>query len=112
MYENIDDFIEELINLKHEYLPESEIETIYKRIDKASIRIIISTTLFIDIYANIENKRYDFSLIKENKRVFGYDNLERWHYHPLNKQDDHIVIDGPSLNHIFNEIADVVRSLI
>ncbi len=46
MYANIDDFMEELKKLKHEYLPQSEIETIYKRIDKVSIRIIITTSIF------------------------------------------------------------------
>lgn len=45
MYENIDDFIEELKALSHEYLPESEIETIYKRVDKASLRIRITLSL-------------------------------------------------------------------
>ncbi len=111
MYANINDFTEELKKLKHEYLPQSEIETIYKRIDKVSIRIIITPSIFIDVYANIENNRYDFSLIKDNQRILGYDNLESWHYHPLNKQDDHIVITEPSLNFIFNEITNVIHCL-
>ncbi len=111
MYENIDDFTEELKALSHEYLPESKIETIYKRTGKVSLRIIITTSFFIDVYANIESNRYDFSLIKDNQRILGYDNLESWHYHPLNKQDDHIVITEPSLNFIFNEIINVIHRL-
>ncbi len=111
MYANIDDFIEELKKIKHEYLPQSEIEFIYKRIDKVSVRIIIASSIFVDVYANIENNRYDFSLIKDNQRIFGYDNLERWHYHPLNKQNEHIVIAEPSLKKIFNKITNVIHAL-
>ncbi len=111
MYENIDNFIEELKALSHEYLPESEIETIYKRTGKVSLRIVITTYFFIDVYANIESNRYDFSLIKDNERIFGYDNLETWHYHPLNKQNVHIVIEEPTLSQIFYETAKVINAL-
>ncbi|GAX61213.1 integrase [Candidatus Scalindua japonica] len=111
MYANIDDFVEDLNKLKKEYLPNSELETVYKRTDKVSIRITISSSIFIDVYANIENNRYDLSLIKDNQRVFGYDNLESWHYHPLNKQDDHIEIDEPSFNKIFNELTNLIHIL-
>ena len=72
MYANIDDFIEELKKSKHEYLPQSEIETIYKRIDKVSIRIIITPSIFIDVYANTANDRYDFSLIKPKLSDFKF----------------------------------------
>lgn len=110
MFANIDDFLKELNNLKHEFLPEPEIETIYKRTDKISLRVLVSSVYFIDIYVNVETNRYDFSLIKNNKRIFGYDNLGGWHYHPLNKQDDHIVATEPSLEQIFREIADIIRT--
>lgn len=109
MFKDIDALIEELNSLKQNLLSESEIETIYKRIDKISLRLIISHDLFVDIYANTENSRYDFSLIKNTTRIFGYVNLGGWHYHPLNKEADHIPCNEPSLHEILKETAGLVR---
>ncbi len=111
MFTAIDDFLRELDTLRQELLPTSRIEIAYKRIDKASLRIIIIKNLFIDVYGNIDTGRYDFSLIKNSKRIFGYDNLGGWHYHPLNKSDEHVKCKEPSLKQILKEIAAVVQKL-
>ncbi|MBI4379361.1 MAG: hypothetical protein HY578_09725 [Nitrospinae bacterium] len=111
MFTDIEDFLKELISLQHELLSGYRIDIVYKRIDKISLRIPIISTLFIDIYANTDTKRYDFSLIKDNKRIFGYDNLGGWHYHPLNKPDNHIKCKKPSLRHILKEITVAINSL-
>ncbi len=75
MFAEIEDFLNELKELTHKFLPDSEIEVVYKRVDKVSIRILITMGLFIDVYANTETNRYDFSLIDNNIRIFGYDIL-------------------------------------
>lgn len=110
MFADIDAFIEELQSLKQKLLPESEIEINYRRIDKISLRITIGSDLFIDIYANTESNRYDFSLINSNSRIFGYDNLGGWHCHPLNKQAEHVPCKEPLLAEIMKEFADILRS--
>ena len=111
MFANIEDFLQELNTLKNEFFTDSEIAIAYKRIDKISLRIIITPVLFIDVYANTETKRYDFTLIKDNKRIFGYDNLKGWHYHPLNNPKAHIRCSVPSLKHILKEMIDVIHVL-
>lgn len=111
MFTDIEDFSKELNSLQHELLSGYRIDIVYKRIDKVSLRIPIASTLFIDIYVNTDTERYDFSLIRENKRVFGYDNLGGWHYHPLDKPDVHIESKKPSLRHILKEITTVINSL-
>ena len=111
MFVNIEDFIQELSILRQELLAASKIEIAYKRIDKVSLRIIIKPAIFIDIYANIETTRYDFSLIKDNKRIFGYDNLGGWHYHPLNKLDEHVKCKEPSLKFVLKEMSAVIKAL-
>jgi len=111
VFTNIEDFLKELYSLHHELLSGYRIDIVYKRIDKISLRISITATFFIDIYANTDTKRYDFSLIKDNKRIFGYDNLGGWHYHPLDKPDVHIECKKPSLRHILKEITAVINSL-
>lgn len=111
MFTDIEEFLRELAKLKEEFLPEARIETVYKRVDKVSLRVEISSVLFVDIYANTDNKRYDFSLIRDGKRLFGYDNLQGWHYHPLTNPDSHIWCEDPSLRSIFQEIAAIIASL-
>lgn len=111
MFADIEEFLEELEIFKEEFLPDAKIETNYKRVDKVSIRIEISAVFFVDIYANTENERYDFSIVKDGKRVFGYDNLQSWHYHPLTNPDDHIECEEPSFRSIFQEITAIIVSL-
>ncbi len=105
MFAEFDDFIRELTETIQKLLPELEVEIVYKRIDKVSLRIIKTQSLFIDIYANTETNRYDFSLIKDTERIFGYDNLGGWHYHPMKNPEQHIKCNEPSLMNILKEIT-------
>lgn len=108
MFADIEDFLRELDLLVNELLPDSNTDIIYERVDKASIRITIKPLLFIDVYANTETDRYDFSLIKGNKRIFGYDNLGGWHCHPVNNPERHVECKEPTLKKVFEDIAKVV----
>ena len=107
MFSNIENFLQELHNLQTKLLPTAQIKIVYKRINKVSLRIKTTTNLFIDVYVNTETNRYDFSLIKGNKRIFGFDNLGEWHYHPLNNPDTHINCKEPSLKHILKKISRI-----
>lgn len=111
MFANIEDFLQELNTLRQELLPASKIEIVYRRVDKVSLRILINKALFIDVYSNTDTERYDFSLIKDRKRIFGYDNLGGWHYHPLGKPDEHIKCRKPTLKQILKEITVVIQAL-
>jgi hypothetical protein len=73
---------------------------------------MINDSLFIDIYCNNGNKRFDFSLISQGNRIFGYDNLQNWHFHPYNEPNKHIFCEEPTLEQIFIETADIINSLI
>lgn len=111
MFAEIEDFLDELKELTHRFLPDSEIEIVYKRIDKISLRILIAKGLFIDVYANIETNRYDFSLIKNNKRIFGYDNLGSWHRHPVENPERHVDCEEQSLEFILKEIVALIKTV-
>lgn len=105
MFADIEDFLRELDLLANEIFPNSNIEIVYERVDKASLRITLKPLLFIDVYANTETDRYDFSLINGNKRVFGYDNLGGWHCHPARNPNDHVECKSPVLRQIFEDIS-------
>ncbi len=109
MSPDIDSFLREIKTLKDELFPEAKIEITYKRIDKISLRIITAPSSLLDIYVNTETGRYDFALIKKDKRIFGYDNLGGWHYHPYNNPETHIECNEPDIKHVFKEMARFLK---
>lgn len=56
----------------------------------ARIRISLVDGSFIDIYHNVETEKISFAWIKDNKRVYGADNLDYWHTHPINDPRKHV----------------------
>ena len=110
MFVSLQAFLDELERLKAEFFPSARLETIYARLERSSLRLVLNATLFIDIYFNAENGRFDFTLIRSGRRVFGYDNLKNWHYHPVEDPETHVNCTPPSLKLIFEETAWVVRS--
>jgi len=63
--------------------------------------------LFIAVRYNARNERTDFALIRNGKRVFGYDNLKEWHCHPNADPSLHIPCEKPSVNQIISEISSL-----
>jgi hypothetical protein len=53
----------------------------------------------------------DFALIHHRERVFGYDNLKEWHYHPFESPEKHIPCEEPALEKIIEEIKKVLEML-
>ena len=75
------------------------------------MRLIISSCFFVDIYYNTRTVRFDFSLIQGTSRVFGYDNLKTWHYHPYGRPEEHVYCAEPTLEQIVKETSSVIRLL-
>jgi len=111
MYESVEDFLSELEALKQELFPEARLEIVYSRFNRASIRMHLDASSFIDMYCNVENGRFDFSLIQSGKRVCGYDNLFDWHHHPVYDPVSHIPCKEPTLRHVLEEIGAVTHSV-
>ena len=111
MFASLDEFLAELTTLMEELFPAAQIQTVYSRIDRITLRLVLDVSLFVDVYFNADNARFDFSLIKEGDRVFGYDNLKSWHYHPFEDPNQHISCSQPSLRHIVQETNHFVDLL-
>jgi hypothetical protein len=110
MFDSLKAFVDELEELMAEFFPLATLETVYSRVNRSSLRLVLDADLFIDIYFNADNGRFDFTLIRTGKRVFGYDNLRSWHYHPAEAPDTHVKCAAPSLRLIFEHTARTVRS--
>jgi hypothetical protein len=110
MFESVEGFFQELEVIKQELFADAHLEIVYIRFDKASIRMLIDASFLIDIYFNAENGRCDFSLIRSGTRVFGYDNLGKWHYHPVDNPANHVHCDEPTVRRILEEMAAIMQS--
>jgi len=59
----------------------------------------------MEVYVNGITGKKSFALIKNEKRIWGYDNYRYWHHHPFKNPDTHIPCSEPSLEKIANESA-------
>ena len=112
MYSSVEAFLRELEELKQEMFPDARLQMVYSRFNRSSLRMHIDASCYIDMYCNVENGRFDFSLIQSGRRIFGYDNLTEWHYHPVHDPASHIRCDEPTMRKIFKEITSVIHNLL
>ena len=56
---------------------------------RAKLRIDISQTVLADLFYREETGRTDYTLIVENRRYYGIDNLGGWHEHPVDDPNTH-----------------------
>jgi hypothetical protein len=52
MFDSSKAFIDELEELRAEFFPLATLETVYSRVNRSSLRLVLDAELFIDIYFN------------------------------------------------------------
>ena len=66
-------------------------------------RVYLDDNCFISLRYNARNNRVDVALIKDERRIFGYDNLKQWHLHPYENPSDHIHCRRPSIEKMISD---------
>lgn len=56
----------------------------------AKIRVFLVDKSFLEVYYNSETSKISFAWIRNNKRIYGADNLGYWHLHPIDNPEEHI----------------------
>ena len=102
---------DELSRWQNELFPTATVTIITHLADYLKLNIEITADTFIAIRFNAENGRQDFALIHKNQRIFGYDNLKQWHYHPLEDPSEHIQCPMPSIGQILTEMKAIIEQL-
>ena len=74
------------------------------------IRIELDGRTFIDIFYNPKNDRTDIAFIRNNQRIFGYDNLGGWHRHSVEDPKTHTPCDEPFFDQVFQEMKAIFDS--
>ncbi|MBI4684800.1 MAG: hypothetical protein HY755_06335 [Nitrospirae bacterium] len=106
----VEDFKDDLISaLKHAF-PDANIALIEKRGVILEARVQISDTIFIEVYFSSVTSKKSFALIKNNQRIFGYDNYQYWHIHPINDPTTHAKCEEPSVEKVFEEMRKIIAA--
>ena len=59
-----------------------------------NLKLPIDTELFIQIYGNAMKNTLNLALLFKKKRLYGYDSEGgKYHYHPFDNPDEHILVD-------------------
>jgi hypothetical protein len=106
---DINAFLSEIKTSLRKHFPEYRIDFLIRTNKSLKANIYIEDNLFIALRYNARNERIDFALIKNNQRIFGYDNLKEWHYHPYENPSNHIHCERPSIEKIISDIKKVYK---
>lgn len=79
-----------------------------------SLRLLISPTLFVHVFAGDETGALYFALILNNQRVFGIDRVGgKWHVHPYKTPEEHVSLaEGLGPKPLLKFLASVEELLI
>lgn len=108
---DLGEFEKHLYRLMDGFFPDAKIQNLNRRLNMISLRMQIGERLFIDVYYNTDSDRLDFTTIKDEQRIFGYDNAGGWHYHPLGDPDHHEPCPQPTLEEILERTAQVISQV-
>jgi hypothetical protein len=93
----MDKFLKTLKKNLDEQFPGHRIEFLIWTMFSLKVNIHLEKNYFISLRYNARNGRMDIALITNKQRIFGYDNLKTWHYHPYENPSSHVSCDPPSL---------------
>jgi hypothetical protein len=79
------------------------IEFLLKTPKSLKARVYLDDNCFIALRYNARNNRIDVALIKDERRIFGYDNLKQWHFHPYENPSGHIPCNPPSIEKMISD---------
>jgi hypothetical protein len=84
-----DEWLAEVQKAITQYFPNIEPRIELVRHTRITIRFELNDATFVALFFREETERVDYALIVNDQRVFGIDNLDGWHIHPLGNPDAH-----------------------
>ncbi len=104
-------FLNQIRDVANKFFPDANIDCKIVRSTHLYLRIIIDKDTLIDIYFNPDTGRKDLSLIYKKERIYGFDNLRGWHYHPYKEPSKHISCEEPNAEDVLREMRKIIKDL-
>ncbi len=111
MKQSIEEFEKQLVYGLRKYAQGGNLEIVEKSMVRLKARYHIGVSLFIDIFYAIRTEKVSFAVVQKGERVFGIDNLGRWHCHPFGKPENHEPIDEPSIEEIVSQCTSAINEI-
>jgi len=92
-----------------EHLPEASLEIREKRGTIFEAKVWLDEETFIEVYFNSLTERKNYTLVRHQQRVMGYDNYQFWHRHPFGEAQKHIPCNEPAFEEVIAEMREVVK---
>ena len=108
---SLESFRKQLCNLFEDQFTDVEFVFDERRSTILEIRILLTPEIFMEVYVNGITGKKSFALVKNQKRIWGYDNYRYWHHHPIENPDTHIPCSEPPLGKIVNELHTVLSQI-
>jgi hypothetical protein len=106
---NLAEFKQQVEKAGAEHFPQAKTKLEERHGAELHDRVEIDDMTLIDVYYSAVTGKTSYTLVRANKRVFGYDNFRFWHRHPLEDPDGHIPCEEPSPDRVFREIRGIVN---
>ncbi|OGW16446.1 MAG: hypothetical protein A3G93_00050 [Nitrospinae bacterium RIFCSPLOWO2_12_FULL_45_22] len=111
MFISVKEFLQEVEQSIKRYFPSAKVELNEFNVLRLKVRVMITSSLFIDIFYGYRKRRVDFALIKDKDRIFGIDNLDNWHYHPIEYPERHEKTPEMSIEQIMKKFERIINEL-
>ncbi|TSC76788.1 MAG: hypothetical protein G01um101429_1117 [Parcubacteria group bacterium Gr01-1014_29] len=106
---DIEKILQDIEKQRERFFPEAPLVVLERFPFYIKIRIEFKKGLFIEIRYNANGKRWSYVLVKDNKRVAGFDNLDGWHIHPKENPSAHKKITAPTLGYVFEYFSALLE---
>lgn len=104
---DVDEFLFEIETSVKLHFKKFKISFLIKTPNSLKAKVMLEEKTFIALRYNARNGRIDFALIHNHQRIFGYDNLKEWHFHPYSNPSKHINCKKTTINNIIFDIREV-----
>jgi hypothetical protein len=105
----VQEFLIEFDAALQKYFSSHEMQVFLNTPKSFKANVLLNEGIFIAVRYNARNERTDFALIKNKQRIFGYNNLKDWHYHPYENPSEHIPCEKPTIDKVLLEMKKVVE---
>jgi len=111
MATTLEQFRQSLLTALERHFPQAEVTLTESRGIVLSGRARLDAETLIAVYFNALTGKTSYALIRQDRRLAGYDNYKFWHYHPPEEIDRHEPCAEPTPEEAITELARVSRLL-
>jgi hypothetical protein len=105
-------FRETLVAALNRHIPEVEVTLTESRGIVLNATANLDSDTFIAVYFSALTGKTSYALIRQGRRLAGYDNYKFWHFHPPAAPNSHLPCEEPTSDEAVAKLAEVCRASV